>query len=395
MSNLLIPFAIVNNKVKSIGEIFKQDDAYCLECGEKLILRNGDKNIKHLAHQGNSDCIYKNENEYKSRGGGESYEHKYAKEFIKDNLNFFRRYGDKVIIKQGEFKLGGYTDLNVESVDVEYRGLKKELCLSEDYIPDILLRCKDCLIALEIYNSNKKNQSQLRGNLIGKGLFVYEIDITKMESVNFKDIFRNMKLIHSDLKAEFDDAIKPIQSKIVECSDLKINCRKLENENRIKGEFIETLEREITEINKSYQRKQLKHRIDYLEKKVLKYEKKDIENRKCWSKCVKDWYSKKLNEIIDADILRCVSDSEKNELIRFKRFYNGKVGAYAGNGGDDKLKEIAEITKSYSKALKYLGMQNSTFRSLLKMEDDVGEQILKDLAGENILEIKYSIEDRE
>ena len=81
LKELTIPFAIVNNKVKSITNITKFDEAYCLQCGEKLMLKNGDVKIKHLAHYPNSNCVYKDEREYKHRGNGESYEHKYAKEF--------------------------------------------------------------------------------------------------------------------------------------------------------------------------------------------------------------------------------------------------------------------------------------------------------------------------
>ena len=156
MNKLLIPFALVNNKVKKVSDIYKQDEIFCLECGEKLILKNGDVNIKHLAHQVNSNCIYKNEKEYKKRGGGESYEHKYAKEFIKDNLIYFRQYGNQIIIKDGEFKLGGYSDLKINRIDVEYMGLKNELNLDVNYVPDLLLRTNKGLILLEIYKTNKK-----------------------------------------------------------------------------------------------------------------------------------------------------------------------------------------------------------------------------------------------
>ena len=55
----MIPFALVNNKVKSIEDITRLDIPICLECGENLILRNGDKNIKHLAHKSDSKCSYR------------------------------------------------------------------------------------------------------------------------------------------------------------------------------------------------------------------------------------------------------------------------------------------------------------------------------------------------
>ena len=146
----MIPFALVNNKVKGIENITKLDIPVCLECGEILILRNGEKNIKHLAHKSDSKCIYKEV--FKQNSNQETYEHKFAKEFIKDNLTYFREYMNEIVVKDGEFKLGGYKDLKVENIEIEYRGLKKDLSLSREYIPDILIKTKDKLIALEIYN---------------------------------------------------------------------------------------------------------------------------------------------------------------------------------------------------------------------------------------------------
>ena len=128
--------------------------------------------------------------------------------------------------------------------------------------------------------------------------------------------------------------------------------------------------------------------VKSLKDKIDKYEKKDIENRKLYSKCVKDWYSNKLNLIIDRDIKKLEKDSEEYDvLIAFKRFYNGKVGSYSSFGGDNKLKEIAEITKGYSKAIKYLGLDNERFKELVFMNKDKGEDILRNIISEDILEI--------
>ena len=40
MNELLIPFALVNNKVKKVSNIYKQDEIFCLECGEKVVAAN-------------------------------------------------------------------------------------------------------------------------------------------------------------------------------------------------------------------------------------------------------------------------------------------------------------------------------------------------------------------
>ena len=398
MNELLIPYALVNNKVKKVSNIYKQDEIFCLECGEKLILRNGDVNIKHLAHQANSNCIYKNEKEYKKRGGGESYEHKYAKEFIKDNLTYFRQYGDRIIIKDGEFKLGGYSDLKINRIDIEYTGLKDELNLDVNYIPDLLLRTNKGLIALEIYKTNKKIPFNLENILKSKGIYVYEIDITKIKDLNIKDIFRNMKLLFSDLKVEFEQTMKPIRNNIIENSNLKKDVEYIRRELEKETRYFYNKERElmdrISDLNKNNynllknQDKSREWVVKSLKDKIDKYEKKDIENRKLYSKCVKDWYSNKLNLIIDRDIKKLEKDSEEYDvLIAFKRFYNGKVGSYSSFGGDNKLKEIAEITKGYSKAIKYLGLDNERFKELVFMNKDKGEDILRNIISEDILEI--------
>ena len=398
MNELLIPFALVNNKVKKVSNIYKQDEIFCLECGEKLILRNGDVNIKHLAHQANSNCIYKNEKEYKKRGGGESYEHKYAKEFIKDNLTYFRQYGNQIIIKDGEFKLGGYSDLKINKIDIEYTGLKYELNLDANYIPDLLLRTNKGLIALEIYKTNKKIALNLENILRGKDIYVYEIDITKIKDLNIKDIFRNMKLLFSNLKLEFDRAMKPIQNNIIENSNLKNDIEYARQELKKQSNYFYDKERElmgrISDLNKdnyNLLKKQDENSewiIKSLKNKIDKYKEKDIENRKLYSKCVKDWYSDKLNFIIDKDLKRIEKDSEEyNILIAFKRFYNGKVGSYSSYGGDNRLKEIAKITRGYSDAIKYLGMDNNRFKELVFMNIDKGEELLKNLIHEDILEI--------
>ena len=127
---------------------------------------------------------------------------------------------------------------------------------------------------------------------------------------------------------------------------------------------------------------------DFLKNKIEKYKEKDIENRKLYSKCVRDWYSNKLNLIIDRDIEKTEKDSEEyNVLIAFKRFYNGKVGSYSSYGGDNRLKEIAKITRGYSDAIKYLGMDNNRFKELVFMNIDKGEEILKNIIHKDILEI--------
>ena len=400
MEKVLIPFALVNNKVKNIKDISKLDEAYCLECGEKLILKNGDKNIKHLAHKSNSNCVYKNEIEYKNKST-ESYQHKYAKEYLKDNLVYFRQYLNQIIVKDGEFKLGGYSDLSINDIKVEYRELKKYLNLKYDYIPDLLIETKGKLIALEIYKTNKKEYSVLKENLLNKNIDVYEVDINNIKELNIDSIFKNMKLVYSDLKVEFNEAISPFQECIVEN-------KKLKNAINVKDRELERLKDELDEVRmKRYdlldEIKELKEekRINKLQMKSIerklrsKITKENIEKDKisikCRSNCVKVWYSNKLNSLLEKDISRCMKDSEEyNLLIRFKMFFNGKVGAYTTYGGDEKLKEIAFIVREYENSIKYLGVDNEQFELNLKMKtyEDKGEKILREVFPNEILDIR-------
>ena len=307
----MIPFALVNNKVKSIEDITRLDIPICLECGENLILRNGDKNIKHLAHKSDSKCIYR-ENLNKNNNQ-ETYEHKFAKEFLKDNLTYFREYGHEIVIKDGEFKLGGYRDLKIESIEIEYRGLKKDLNLVRDYIPDILIKTKDKLIALEIYVSNKKDHSILKDILRNKNISVYEVDIRKIHELSIKNIFKYMKLIHSDLKIDFDNSIKTIQNIIIERENLlkkidfqdynfkfeksilesKLNDLRSENtqlhlqisklKNPIKESMIdETSYKNLKQSNKVLRKQfsELTNEIIRLKAKIKEYETLDIDNLK-------------------------------------------------------------------------------------------------------------------
>ena len=368
LKELTIPFALVNNKIKTVNEIHRYDEAYCLECGERLVLKNGDIKIKHLAHHHNSSCVYKDEKEYIRKGNGESYEHKYAKEFIKDNLTYFRQYGNQIIIKDGEFKLGGYSDLKINSIEVEYRSLQDELKLERAYIPDLLIRTDDTLIALEIYKSNKKDIDDITELLIGKNISVYEIDISKISVIDIKSIFKNMKLIFSNLKVEYDKAIQIFQNVLIQLNKLQWSILSLESDI-IKLESINnqlTIENEKLKNGNVYKIEQLERKIKTMDKRIYDYLRKELENRKCWTKCVKDWYSDEINSIINYHIKLYDRNSiEYDLLMKFKNHYNGKVGIYGSRGGDDKLKYIAIIGKNFKKALSYLGNNNDKFKEVL------------------------------
>lgn len=234
IKDILIPYALVNGKIKHIEDITHKDEAFCIECGEQLVLRNGEVNTKHLAHKPSSSCIYRDYTNIQKHSI-ESYEHKYAKQYLKDNLKYFRSFNDRIIAKNGEFKLGGFTDLRIDNIELECRTLQKELNLSQAYIPDLLIRTPDRLIALEIYKSNRKDKDKLKEILNGSDIHVYEVDINEISKVSIKALFSKMKLIYSKIKIAYDDTLAKIHETIISLSNTKEyhkkNAEKLRAEN--------------------------------------------------------------------------------------------------------------------------------------------------------------------
>ena len=317
----MIPFALVNNKVKGIENITKLDIPVCLECGEILILRNGEKNIKHLAHKSDSKCIYKEV--FKQNSNQETYEHKFAKEFIKDNLTFFREYMNKIVVKDGEFKLGGYKDLKVENIEIEYRGLKKDLSLSREYIPDILIKTKDKLIALEIYMSNKKDPIVLKDILKNKNISVYEVDIRKIPELTIQNIFKHMKLIYSDLKVDFENSIRTIQNIIIDRDKwfkkyISLETMIIELESRI-----EELEEDKSKLNQKLYDLRNKGRIDWTTYESLKSSNKILEENSFKQSAKIDKLENEIKELnmrikayekLDIDNLKWQIDMQKHRI---------------------------------------------------------------------------------
>ena len=317
----MIPFALVNNKVKGIENITKLDIPVCLECGEILILRNGEKNIKHLAHKPDSKCIYKEV--FKQNSNQETYEHKFAKEFIKDNLTYFREYMNEIVVKDGEFKLGGYKDLKVENIEIEYRGLKKDLSLSREYIPDILIKTKDKLIALEIYMSNKKDPIVLKDILKNKNISVYEVDIRKIPELTIQNIFKHMKLIYSDLKVDFENSIRTIQNIIIDRDKwfkkyISLETMIIELESRI-----EELEEDKSKLNQKLYDLRNKGRIDWATYESLKSSNKILEENSFKQSAKIDKLENEIKELnmrikayekLDIDNLKWQIDMQKHRI---------------------------------------------------------------------------------
>ena len=73
-----IPFALVNNELRSASSVSKNDGPFqCIVCSESLVLKKGLIKRAHFAHSANSSC---------SGGGGESVCHALAKRIMAKNL---------------------------------------------------------------------------------------------------------------------------------------------------------------------------------------------------------------------------------------------------------------------------------------------------------------------
>lgn len=363
MKDVLIPYALVNGKIKHLREITHRDEAFCIECKEQLILRDGEVNVKHLAHKPSSSCVYR---EYANiaKYSIESYEHKYAKEYLKDNLIYFRAFKDKIIAKGGEFKLGGYSDLRIESIELECRSLQKELNLKQGYIPDLLIRTTDKrLIALEIYKSNRKDRGKLREVLYGADISVYEIDINDISKVSIKGLFSKMELIYSKLKVEYDESLSAIHSTISRITNenecYKRNIEYLENKN-------EVLEMEVDSLN---------IKVNNFEKKIKFQERRIIE-------LIRSHH--KENEVSE-DLIRDL----RKEIMNLKEGYNISSLEKEVMAFKDKIDKLSKEKLELKKIIK---IEQEKFNMRLKQMTDKYEEVSKELAKAEHQDVLWRLE---
>jgi hypothetical protein len=135
---------------------------FCIDCGAELIVKDGKKKVKHLAHKNTENC----------GGTGESIFHKHWKE----NL----------------FKAGMYinigTKFSYEPVNVEILDVLNEVSLVERYnkqwdidiIVDVLLITEKGDIVVEINYKNPKDWDKLKPHYDELNLLrVYEVTVGK------------------------------------------------------------------------------------------------------------------------------------------------------------------------------------------------------------------------
>lgn len=232
MNELKNPFAkdkngnivYINNLSKEIK--YKDEEFYCAECNQKMILKMGTKNRWHFAHKIASNC----------QGGFESALHQYAKEIIKNNSNITlptltilecREMHSNELIFKNDFEKylnndnGNTRYLNklvLNSNSYKYIWIQNERRIN-DYIPDCLVKIYQKELAIEILVTHcvDKNKTE---KVEKSGIDMIEIDLSDVREIlkeeNEFDLNEYIlfeaprKWIYKSYIEEFDDIIKNV-----------------------------------------------------------------------------------------------------------------------------------------------------------------------------------------
>lgn len=373
-SNILIPFALVGMKIKHIEDITKTDECCCLECGGKLILREGEKNTKHLAHKNDTKCFYENEIKYK-KSGVESYAHKFVKEYLKDNLEYFREFSIEIVSKDNEFKLGGEKNSKIKKIHIEYRNLKKELILEKDYFPDLLIEVENKYIALEIYKTNKKDEKSLKDNLLGKNIDVYEIDINNINEFKVENLIKGecIKLIFSNLKVGYDECINAMQNELLEyrnrfhlAEQWYLDMKRLYNEANSDNRWTRQRNEELVEEKRILEEKILN--VTENSNAEINLLKQNIENNNINNFKYREKYISDIKSNFNKDIRCKMQITSKGVLIDICKKFNEIAKEFVLNGSDEKLGQLKKFYEDYTENIYLLDNNEKELCRKLGME---------------------------
>lgn len=156
-------FALKDEKLVSIDDVEKgvQCGCTCPYCGEKLVAKKGNIKSHHFAHISGSNCAY----------GYETSLHRLAKEMIEE-LNY-------IILPSVEIGRGMHDEIllypsckiKIDCVELEKKYNKIR--------PDILLRCGNKVLAIEVYVSHKVDFEKLQ-KVQKDNLSMIEIDLREL-----------------------------------------------------------------------------------------------------------------------------------------------------------------------------------------------------------------------
>jgi len=174
-------------KIKHISEVERGEKSgcYCIECGEKLIVRKGKIQRPHFQHKTSTKC---------SGGNAETILHKIGKEILKNN--------NKILLSNERY-------FNYSEVEIEKK--------INDYKPDAIIKNENNNWLIEIavthFLDNDKIRKIQRDNrncleiTLDKDLIYKEPEFIKKEVLNNPN---NRKIIHdTELKKVKENSIKP------------------------------------------------------------------------------------------------------------------------------------------------------------------------------------------
>lgn len=216
--NLKTPFALVDGVLTHVKDIVKGMEIICPECGERLILKEGKKTVKHLAHRGDNNC------------SGESVIHKYTKEYIYNNLNCITLSEHKVMMIDNRFKLANSEELGVKEKYLEYR-------LSPEYIPDIYIVLEgNYRVALEICYKNAKEELHLEEIIPSLSLdLVLEIKVDEEDIINMNmdQLIGKAYYVYNPQKTQYETGRGKMTAIVQGNKELQEEINQLKKENKI------------------------------------------------------------------------------------------------------------------------------------------------------------------
>lgn len=218
------PFGLINGALYHVKDISKQCDVYCPECGNKLILKDGDIMVKHLSHSIKRDnCI------------NESIIHKYIKQYLYEKIVSLIIKNHKVIFEGNKLKLAKEELLNIKEKYIEYRNL------DINYIPDIFLVLEwNYNVAIEICYKNKKDLDYLNKILSNSNIdIVLEICVTEDDLIDFNEyeLIKKANVIYNKIERKYSIAQEKVNKLSIENKNLKERIKNdytLENKNLFK-----------------------------------------------------------------------------------------------------------------------------------------------------------------
>ncbi len=148
---------------------------YCVECGDELLVKDGNKNIKHLSHKSNKSC----------ETNGESIIHKHYK------TNLFIP-GMTISTRKGEAEI-----FNVITEKFLHERYDKAISWDRKIKPDVILETDLGDIIIEIWNTNKKNWEELipyYNDIIDDLCDVFEVKINSINDLHWTSYARILYL---------------------------------------------------------------------------------------------------------------------------------------------------------------------------------------------------------